>query len=348
MSRYSDSLELLDLRGWLEEYVDVKSGSRDEIRLQECPECTNSKWKLYVNVEKFTFFCQRCQWGSRIGDIARLMAGVSGRHINDIKIEIASMVLPATSGDEFAGILAKRLTGPPAPEVEELVPELLPGSQAFTGLTGAKVTEYALSRGLTEDIVNQYKLRYAVKVRNTLGPWLVFPVYFYDIPVAYQGRRITDTDPRYRSSENVGKWLWPLTPENLENMAVRGEVILVEGVFDAIALIKLGYAALCTFGCSLKPQQISILHKFGVKVVYCCYDADAYKSVRKLVDANGHQFHMKIMELPALPGNPKADPGDVLVGKVSPEHIEFAYDTIVDSRSTEYWNWKFRKELEYR
>lgn len=345
MGRLEEALEFLDIEEWLEEYAETKYGGTDEIRIQDCPKCFNDKWKVYINVEKRIWFCQRCQWGHHNGDICSLLAAVSGKNIHVVRMEIARAIVPATTDSDFTNKLAARLNGVEILEEFSIEPIDLPGELGLDGRSGEKATEYLVCRGLTEEDIEHYQLRLSSKLRNNLGPWAVFPVNYYGIPVACQGRKfLNDSDPKYLSSDAIGEWLWPLDKSNLENIE-KGIVVLVEGVFDALAYIKAGVPALCTFGKNLTRPQLKLLQSHGVKKVYLSYDADAHKDIRKAADRVRHLFSTFIVELTPLPENPKADPGDVLSGKVDSSWLLDSLANAIDTMTPEYWEWQLRKEL---
>ena len=76
MTQTDKALDYLDLQTWLEQYVETKTFGT-ELRIRECPVCGNDKWKLYVNLEKKLWFCQRCTWGKNSRDVCILMSKVS-------------------------------------------------------------------------------------------------------------------------------------------------------------------------------------------------------------------------------------------------------------------------------
>jgi DNA primase len=346
MGKLEEALEYIDLEEWVDKYVETKHGGVDEIRVQECPKCLNDKWKLYINVEKKIWFCQRCQWGRHSRDVCELLAEIANINIHTMRIEVANTIVPSVPGEEYLSKLEEELATKPVGEEFIMDPIDLPGQEGLEGVMGEKAKKYLLSRGLTMADIAFYKIRLANKLRNNIGPWAVFPVLYYDVPVACQGRKFTNNDePRYLSSDKIANWLWPLDPTNLENIKDKRYVVLVEGVFDALAYIKTGIPALCTFGKNLSKSQLKLLRSHNIEKIYLSYDADAHKDIQKTADRIGHQFHTYIIELIPLPENPKADPGDVLSGQVDPKWLTESFEEAVDTRSSEWWNWKLRKDL---
>jgi ribosomal protein L37AE/L43A len=346
MGKLEEALEFLDIEDWIGAYTETKHGGADEIRIKECPKCFNDKWKVYINTEKRIWFCQRCQWGLHNGDICQLLAHISGMNVHSVRMEVASTVVPAVSDEAFAEALDGRLNKKEVPEEFNINPIDLPGEAGLGGVTGKRAERYLLDRGMTLDDIEYYEMRISSKLRNKTGPWAVFPVKYYGVPVACQGRKFSgNTEPKYLSSDQIADWMWPLDKKNLERIEIRKQVVLVEGVFDAMAYIRAGIPALCTFGKNLSRSQLKLLQAHGVKRLSLSYDADAHKDIQKAADRIGHLFHTFVIELPPLEGMPKADPGDVLSGAIDESWLLEAVEDAIDTRTPEYWNWKLRKEL---
>ena len=344
MTQTDKALDYLDLQTWLEQYVETKTFGT-ELRIRECPVCGNDKWKLYVNLEKKLWFCQRCTWGKNSRDVCILMSKVSNRHINDIRLELAKFVIPSQRTDEW---IASMSFPEPIEEAENapFTPVDLPGELGLAGITGGLARKYLIGRGLDDSDIEKYKIRLATKLRNIDGPWATFPVLYYSIPIGFQGRKFSGTsEPRYISSDKIHKWVWPLDTDTINRIEADGEVTVVEGIFDAISYIKLGINALCTFGKNFSRDQIKLLQTHKVHTINLCYDADAHKDIQKIADMYGHIFHIKVIELPPLPEDPKADPADVMKGTAPKEWLLDAHKDSFSTRDPEYWHWKLRKEL---
>lgn len=346
MGKLEDALELIDIQDWIEQYVETKYSGSEEIRIQECPKCLNDKWKVYINTEKRIWFCQRCGWGKHQKDVCGLLSAVSGMNIHTVRMEILSTVIPSVADEDFMNALKERMTPTDEPEEFQLNPIDLPGEEGLEGVLGSKAHAYLLGRGMTEEEILHYRMRLSTKLRNVTGPWAVFPVYYYGVPVACQGRKFSNKlEPKYLSSDKIAKWMWPLDEPSIRRLEETKKAVLVEGVFDAMAYIRCGVPALCTFGKNVNRNQLKLLQTHGVEDLYLSYDADAHRDIQKAADRIGHLFNTYIVELPPLPDNPKADPGDVLAGTVPKEWLTEALETAIDTRTSEYWNWKLRKEL---
>jgi hypothetical protein len=272
MSSLSDAIEQLDVRDWIEPYTEVKSGPGDEIQIC-CPACLEDDYKCYINTDKKCWLCHKCEFGRGIGDVAVLLAEVSGMSLFEVRKDLLNVVIPAPTGDLTEALQA--VFNPPEtakPSTTEITAVPLPGSLEWNSLTGRRVRAYAWSRGLTDEYIDHCQLRVAPRLCSHLGPWLVFPIFVDGIPVGWQGRSICpNPNPKFVSCPDIAKWLWPIFHQDLT------EVVLVEGVLDALGLQSLQIPALCTFGKKISDDQIALLKRLGVKKLIIGWDADAYR-----------------------------------------------------------------------
>jgi len=353
VAQLREALELLDLYEWLGQYTDLKEAGGDEYRIQDCPECANSKWKLYVNVEKGRWICYVCEWGRGLGDTVRLMAAISGRTPFSVRMELMALVVPSVAPSGYDQALQAAF-GETIAEVskEEDIPDVeLPGYDTFTGITTREVLDYALMRGLTEQDVKDYQLRAATKLRLTKytgkpveidGPFLVFPVYCYGRAVSWQGRKTIKSDIPYVSHSRVKNWLWPLGPQFFQRY-VGSKLLLVEGVFDALGFLRLGIPALCTFGKSMSDAQLELLRELYVEEIVFAWDTDAYKEMSNAVGRVAHVFPRTSVIDFSVGVTGKVDAGDTLAKpELGPWLLE-RMNAAMDVHSTEFFQWQMTR-----
>jgi len=348
-SRLDRAIEDLDLQDWLSDYSDVKM-SGNELRIKECPICGNEKYKLYVNVSKPAWNCKVCDWGRGLGDVVVLMSGISGRSPTDIRLELMSFVPPAPSGD-ITSMLLTAFDGTEDEEIQGIDFEEIevPGEPKFDGLTTRKVLEYAYERGLTEDDVKRLCLRASgglqtSKGREIRGPFLVFPITLGDKFVSWQGRRLINQEPKYVSYANIKNWLYPLNQEFFKHY--KGTVYLVEGVFDALGMLRLGIPALCTFGTSISAKQMNLLIELRPKTVCFAWDLGAGKEVIKTVNRVSFQFPETYVAMAdAALQDRKLDAGEALRNKDAEEWVKFNTDlsNAINVKSPEFFKWQMMK-----
>lgn len=346
-----DAVDQLDLEEWLSHYTDLKDGGGSERRLHTCPKCGNDSYKVYVNVDRKCWLCYVCDWGRGVGDIVELMAAVSDRHPTHIRIELASLVVPAPTGDILTQL--KDLfdsDGETGIELHEAHEVAVPGDMSFTGITMQQVYAYAKRRGLTDQEIRNYGLRGASKVpaRTKLveGPWLVFPVRMAQKCVAWQGRRLKDGQIKYLSASNIKNWLWPLDDAFFKVYRPGMPVLLVEGVFDAAGFLRYGAPALCTFGKSISEEQMRLLRMLNPTEVIFAWDLDAKKETTASIKRVSFAFPKTSVVRMDAPGddlNLKVDPGEALrVPWVAPWLIQ-QLKSRLDVRSSEYFQWQMSR-----
>ena len=344
MSKLDQAIEDLDLEAWIEDYDDIKSGGTHEIRVQNCPKCGNSKYKLYVNTEKQRWICYVCDWGRGLADVCSLLAAVSGRPKGSIQLELARSVRPAPKPDDFTQKLTEAFF--PAEEPPEQVQEaILPGDDNLTGVTGTRVRNYAYGRGLTDRDLDHYELRAASKLRKKYtGPFLVFPVFFGEIPVAWQGRRISDREPKYVSADDISDWLWPM-PDDFDSHEL---VILTEGVFDAMALLRYGFSACCTFGKKISNRQLAHLRRNRVIELAFAWDANALGDIeREARRAQGTFPKVSVVDLSRLNkvGVANPDPGECLENEELSDWLCQCVRDRIDADSSDFYHWRLQRRF---
>ncbi len=353
MSDLRDALEMLELGDWLEQFTDLRNAGGDEVRIQDCPECLNDEWKLYINTAKQRWICYVCEWGRDLGDPVRLMAAVSGRSAFSIRLELMATVIPSVPSTGYNAALEAAFGNvykaiEDEPELENID---LPGYDQFTGITTRSVLDYALSRGLTEQDVKDNQLRAATKLQlnkyegkpvEIEGPFLVFPVFCAGKSVSWQGRKIEKTDIPYISASNVKDWLWPLSPQFFQ-CYTNSWLVLVEGVFDALGFLRLGIPALCTFGKSMSDKQLELLRDLYIDKIIFAWDTDAYKAMAKAVDRVSYVFPQTSVIDFSVGVTGKVDAGDSLARpEVGPWLLE-RLDNAMDVHSAEFFQWRMLK-----
>lgn len=358
--RLKDAIDLLDLEGWLEEFVSIERTGGPEIRIETCPKCSGDNYKLYVNTDTKFWYCFKCTWGEHQHDITVFMAEISGRSLLDVRRELLQSVKPAPAGDLVDSLQAvfvmKSVKGQRSVQLINT-----PGSEDFSGLIGQEVENYLCSRGLSAEEIEQNRFRVVLTLRSFTGPFALVPVVYKDEPVGWQGRNVNEkVKSKYISSDKIANWLWPLDKERLATIRRVGLVCLVEGIYDALGLWRIGFPALCTFGKHITKSQIALLKEFGVQLVYLCWDADAGRTeTPKLVNSKYRRglrgeieaaaiqlkefFRVRIVDLsnpPVFPNLKKADPGEILRCKEVGDWVKSRWLDAIDCSSINFDKWR--------
>jgi DNA primase len=178
---------------------------------------------------------------------------------------------------------------------------------------GRKAQEYLKKRALGEETIRDFGISYALNTWDELSSFLrsqgasaklleksglalpgkrkgevydrfrgrvIFPIYTLTGKlVGFGGRTLFDVEPKYLNSPDTplytkGHLLYGL---NASKDAIRqaGEVILVEGYTDYLALYQAGIKnVVASLGTALTPSQIGLAARFGPRIIIN-YDGDA-------------------------------------------------------------------------
>jgi len=150
---------------------------------------------------------------------------------------------------------------------------------------------YVHARRLNDDLIARYGIGYCDE--GQYGGRVIVPVC-EDGEVAYFVARDT-TDAAYL------KVLYPPgAPKNehlfnLDTVRGRKEVVVVEGVFDALAIPEM---AVATCGKTMSDAQAALLLSAGVQGLIFAYDADAATSSRAMAERWSLTFDTQALRLP--------------------------------------------------
>ncbi len=178
---------------------------------------------------------------------------------------------------------------------------------------GKKAQEYLKKRAVQEETIREFKIGYALNSWDSLSSFfrsqgvsaellekaglsvpgkrkgevydrfrgrVIFPIFALTGKiVGFGGRTLFDVEPKYLNSPDTplytkGHLLYGL---NLSKDAIRkaGEVILVEGYTDYLALYQAGIKnVVASLGTALTPSQLGLAARFAPKIVIN-YDGDA-------------------------------------------------------------------------
>ena len=245
-----------------------KSGGE---RLFHCPECKHHKNKLSVNIDKDKFQCWHCNYSGK--SVYRLIRRF-GTFSDKQRWAELSPDFDVTNFDD--------LFGDEAEEREQVID--LPNDYIFLGrsdlpMSSLPARHYLAKRGITMDEILFWKIGYC--------PWGEFK----DRIIVPSFNK--DGDPNFFIARTYkGSWAKYRNPDASKDIIFNElfldfsqEIILVEGVFDAIIA---GENAVPILGSTLREESKlfqSIVH--NDTAVYFALDPDAdskaYKIMRKLL-----------------------------------------------------------------
>lgn len=147
--------------------------------------------------------------------------------------------------------------------------------------------EYLLGRGLTEQYIRDkgiYFCHFGDKYKNRV----IFPIAQRQ---AFQARSVDNRHPKYLSSPGIGRFLY-----GSEELSKSKSVILVEGIFDQIAVRKAGYDAVASFSKKISSDQILLLRSMEVEEISIMFDGDAYEAtIRYFYELNSYFRRVNII-----------------------------------------------------
>ena len=127
----------------------------------------------------------------------------------------------------------------------------------------AKVNDYLQRRKITLETINHFGIRYHLGYEA-----LIVPVNDINGELVGYIRRNLRSNPKYLNSKGMstGSLLYPLD----KFQPLGGQVIVVEGVFDAIRAHQSGFTnVVSTLGGEIKKNQLNILLEYAREVIIC-------------------------------------------------------------------------------
>lgn len=159
-----------------------------------------------------------------------------------------------TSVEQLGKQLAEALGQTPIGATNYLSP--LYWKEVYELTTNQIMPMWFLQRGFTWHTVNFWGLHY-----DNIGDAIIIPVYWDDELVGTITRNTNSHLPKYQNSPNLpkSKILFGEISET------KDEIIIVEGVLDALWLWQLGYNVVSILGSHLSGEQVDILkgYRFG-------------------------------------------------------------------------------------
>lgn len=219
----------------LDEELGAHRKERHDYNYRQCPYCSNDRWNFAVNLEKHVFHCWACDEGGGIYRLLRRLGIVLDFEI-DFKKHKEERVVP--------GVI-------PLPEGTVEI------SQAKDK---AKILGYLGSRDITEEDIKRYSIKWSEKQKRIVFPFtdLAGEVIFWNARTIYK-----DVKPKYLHSAV------PKSEMVLQYHGVGDEIWIVEGVFDGIAVNKLGKTVVMLMGSSISEHLMTYLRTLKTPVVLC-------------------------------------------------------------------------------
>ena len=283
-------------------------GRRRNLIFPNCPYCGHAggKFGLYIGPETgskklFMGHCFSC--GKTEKDINKLLS-VLGRP--DLKIE------------EFASFAPLEVPAFYSLHDEELIDDTLEEVEMPEGWKRCFRNSYLHSRGFEADDYTYFPVGTTRGLNFKFDDYVVFPIIDNGVIVGYVARHVWskhDIDEynfkakaegkyeirRYNNSNDRNPFSKLLYNYDAVIEDETDTVIVVEGVFDVIALTRklelydnTRLAVVATFGKKISKEQIFKLQTKGVRTVVIGYDADAVESIKKVATELNEYFDVYV------------------------------------------------------
>jgi DNA primase len=242
----------------------------------DCPFCGKEK-HFYISKDTQMWDCKKC---GEYGNIYKLLKRLNKTYLlggatiedTDILTSIKVWLEEQAESDDTA--------------LEELPVKKLPVGWKIS----EKSTPYLLDRGITPEDCKRYNIG-ATDLYRKYKNYVIIPIYDNGEIRGFLGRygakHVPEDKLRYNNSTNTefGQLLFGYD-EIVKNKTLT--VILVEGIFDKIAVDKVlrlweidEIKCVCTFGKKISPEQQKKLIQKGIENVVLLYDFDAIKDIKK-------------------------------------------------------------------
>ncbi len=268
-----------------------------------CPAC--SKNKLYIHKEELNFICFSCAAtddNMKGPSASKVLEMITGTPAYAIRSKLSDFV-PLS---KFTVNFDTNVVAPaPAASVFEFPPNVyrITTNAALPGL------HYLESRGITREVAANLDIRYNVNHKS-----VIFPIYNEGKIIGYQGRSI-DPDCPKQFQKITMKGLQKSRYLMFEQTIKSNKVILAEGPVSAMKFSKSNIGFVATMGKYVSSEQLSLLKKLGVDLIYLALDEDAYAETEALMTKHSTDFEFKLVRLTKaakvrLKDNKKPDFGD--------------------------------------
>ena len=249
-----------------------------------CPSHRRARMKLYINVQRGTGLCFRCETYYSILDIIREFELCSWEKAKEILRDWEGVTIPE---DGVLSVLTAPRSDANSKQVPEPPPHLDLPSEFIPVRPSDKLPSYILTR-MTKKQAVLYRVGWCME--GMYANRMIIPVYMPDGIRGFVARLMV-AKPKYKKKVRYPKGMkTSLCLFNYPNGRKHKQVVVVEGAIDAIAG---GLNYMAAFGTKLSRKQIQLLRDSAAKDIVLMFDPDARMKAFKLarilsasVDAN--------------------------------------------------------------
>lgn len=240
----------IDLLSLIETKYKVKSIGSGNYRINPCPICgSKDHFTIYPKTNSYSSFSECCQGGS----VYKFLIEVEGMKEEEAYKELLELA-GETPEDEFSVKIDNAPNTKPTKQVKEAVTY-----KDYTNIIlklynnqTEKQREYFTNRGISEDIIDKYKL--CIGDIKGYGARAILPTWKDGKVIYWAGRAITKQQEEYRKYDNAEGPAPFFGLDNLKEAKPGEMVIITEGIFDALSFESIGYKAISMQG--IKPNKL--------------------------------------------------------------------------------------------
>jgi DNA primase len=154
---------------------------------------------------------------------------------------------------------------------------------------------YLKTRGITPETAQTFGVGY-FSGKGSMSGRIVIPIHDESGElVAYAGRAIDDSEPRYKLPKGFHK---SQVVYNLHRVGESDHVVVVEGFFDCMKVAQAGFPAVALMGSSLAEQQEHLLLRQFKKVTLMLDgDTAGRGAAETIAEQLVHKIHVRIVDL---------------------------------------------------
>lgn len=271
-------IESFDLETYLYNYgVDFEDRGHDFL-LKHCPDCDKAK-KCFVHKDKKFYHCYRCDTSSNLFGLMSAIENLPRKEIFKREVKNIETHINQDKHVEIADLHKFDLNKPleDRSSAYSFKDAEFPMNFYKVNLAdGSDQSNYLLGRGFTQDMVDEFNIHYSQAERR-----IVFPFYWNDRLVGWQGRDITGlsdlkalTKPdRFRKEHFLFGYSRLMRDVKF--------VTIVEGPVDLIKSRK--YNPVALLGSSFGPYQLNLLLSLpNLKTIFMGLDPEEEEKKEKI------------------------------------------------------------------
>lgn len=301
---------------WLENNIDSTlkyTGNGREVHM-DCPRCSDTRQRFYVNLESMACHCHNCGWSPNFVQLIQVVEGIGYTQAAGVFKDIhGTYMVPETIGrdsirDILMGDLRSDLEKRPIP----LPDEYTPIDVSTRNFKVRNAINYLRKRNITKSQITDHQFGYCVG--GDYDSRIIIPILeqgklrFWvaraDNGKAYMKEKSpSDEDYQISKSEVIF---------NIDRAAADyGAAVICEGIFDALSFGGVGISLL---GKSLYQEQFNILLDYRELLtngIYIALDYDAQDRAVYIAEQLKDFFDVKMIRIP----KELDDPNNCLITK---------------------------------